>query len=179
MTKRYWILSLLISVVILSSYAVSQEPDTVAPTIVSGPGVTDISQTSATVSWGTDEPATGVVECGTDSSLTFSAYAVQAADDQEVVLMGLIPNTQYLFRVVPPIPLLRWVRDLFLPNPDEVRRFQPDYQNGADEIVLCHLNTSLDPASRGTQEGVSPGTGTNNDGSFGGLLFWERKLTLA
>jgi uncharacterized repeat protein (TIGR02543 family) len=70
------------------------------PPVISGVRVSDITETSATITWTTDEPATSQVEYDTTS-----AYGLSSALDTTLVtshsisLSGLEPNTTYHFRV--------------------------------------------------------------------------------
>ncbi len=70
------------------------------PPVISGVGASGISQTGATISWQTDEPATRQVEYGFTT-----AYGQQTVFDSSlrtshsVVLSGLTPGVTYHFRV--------------------------------------------------------------------------------
>jgi hypothetical protein len=70
-----------------------------APTI-SGVSVSDITATSARISWTTNEPAGSLVRYGTSAdSLNFSAANAAADTAHQVVLANLNPATQYFFLV--------------------------------------------------------------------------------
>lgn len=90
---------LIFSVVSFHGYTYSQDSDTLSPSIVKGPEVSDVTDTSATISWETDEPAIGKVEYGSDSTLADSVILEELKEEQEVTITGLSPATTYLFRV--------------------------------------------------------------------------------
>ncbi|MFC1998763.1 fibronectin type III domain-containing protein [Chloroflexota bacterium] len=72
--------------------------DITAPTI-SEVTVTDISGTSAVVTWTTDEPSNSIVECGTTSSYNWSAHDVVLVTNHSVTLTGLTTDTTYHYSV--------------------------------------------------------------------------------
>lgn len=74
-------------------------PDTIAPTL-SGVSVSAIGETTATISWTTNEPATSQVEYGVSAAygLLTSRDATLAAS-HSVTITGLSPNTIYHYRV--------------------------------------------------------------------------------
>ena len=73
--------------------------DTVAPTI-SGISVSNITTSTATVIWTTDEPATSQVEYGKTADYgSATSLAEQLATNHSVGLSGLEPDTAYHFRV--------------------------------------------------------------------------------
>lgn len=75
------------------------EKDTRAPSI-SAVSVTSISQTSATVSWQTDEKATSIVEFGTDTNLGQSlGDSRNLVTSHSITLSGLSEGTLYYFQV--------------------------------------------------------------------------------
>jgi hypothetical protein len=80
------------------NYQVQYALDTTPPVISSLAAVA--GQTSATVSWATDEPATSLVNYGlTPTSLTSSASVAGLRTGHEVLLTGLTAGTQYYYRV--------------------------------------------------------------------------------
>jgi len=66
--------------------------DVVAPKIISGPHISDITDTTATVTWQTDEPATSVISG--DVSRTLTGVRTEHA----VFLTGLTANTGYTIK---------------------------------------------------------------------------------
>lgn len=76
------------------------QTDLVAPSITDAPAVT-ARNTSATVIWTTDEIANSVVEYATLDAGDFAMIASSTGlvTDHSVTLLGLTPNTPYLFRV--------------------------------------------------------------------------------
>lgn len=74
--------------------------DTTAPVIYAA-HVHDITSTTASISWSTDEPTTGSLEYSTDSG--FGTYAILttagSARDHTVNLTGLTNNSVYYYRV--------------------------------------------------------------------------------
>lgn len=82
-----------------ASYAVSYGPD-IAPPTISGLSVSAVGATTATVSWTTNEPATSVVNYGTNpSALTQSASNSTLVTTRSMPLSGLTPGTTYYYRV--------------------------------------------------------------------------------
>ncbi|MBF0266301.1 MAG: fibronectin type III domain-containing protein, partial [Gammaproteobacteria bacterium] len=70
-------------------------PDTTAPKITSQPLITSITDTTATVIWKTDEPATSLVYYGEGSSINLSESITAYTRDHSVLLTQLTANTQY------------------------------------------------------------------------------------
>jgi phosphodiesterase/alkaline phosphatase D-like protein len=76
------------------------DADTIAPVILSGPTVTGITESSATVEWTTDEQSTTVLDHGTKR-----AYELGHTEDADrvtthvVTLTGLSGNRTYHFRI--------------------------------------------------------------------------------
>lgn len=74
-------------------------PDTAGP-VISSVAVSDIGETSAVISWNTDEPSTSRVAFGTTSgSLADSRADVALTRDHRIVLTGLQHGTTYYFTV--------------------------------------------------------------------------------
>jgi uncharacterized repeat protein (TIGR02543 family) len=73
--------------------------DDIAPPVISDVKVTNVTATSATIAWATNEPATGQVEYGKTSG-----YGLRTPPDEDLVsihgftLHDLEPNTTYHFR---------------------------------------------------------------------------------
>ena len=72
--------------------------DTTAPTI-SGILITNLSNTSATIIWNTDEMAGSILEYGADSDYGLLASNVTLTSSHSIHLSGLFPCTTYHFRV--------------------------------------------------------------------------------
>jgi hypothetical protein len=73
-----------------------EERDTTAPILASIASST--SQTTITVTWTTDEPATSEVEYGLTGSYEFTASSSVLVTDHSVTLTGLTAATEYHFR---------------------------------------------------------------------------------
>ena len=68
--------------------------------LISDVTVTNITLTSATVNWVTDEPADSLVKYGTESgNYTLQKYDSANVTSHSVNLVGLLPNTTYYFVV--------------------------------------------------------------------------------
>lgn len=67
--------------------------------VVSGPQVSNVTSTGATVSWTTDVPSAGAVEYGTDFAYGERAESHGPTVSHSVVIRGLSPSTNYQYRV--------------------------------------------------------------------------------
>ncbi|MBI5197013.1 MAG: fibronectin type III domain-containing protein [Nitrospirae bacterium] len=82
------------------TFTTADPPDLIPP-VISGIQVVQISDSSATVTWSTDEPASSQVEYGVSA-----AYGAKTTDDFALVsnhtvsLSGLSPNTVYHVRII-------------------------------------------------------------------------------
>ncbi len=76
-----------------------EEIDTTPPVIIDGPTVSNITSTSATVSWVTDEASSTVVEYGTTSAYGLTAQGPPDSVLHPVSLSSLSPDTTYFYRV--------------------------------------------------------------------------------
>uniref|UniRef100_A0A831UBJ9 Fibronectin type-III domain-containing protein n=1 Tax=Geobacter metallireducens TaxID=28232 RepID=A0A831UBJ9_GEOME len=74
-------------------------PDTIAPTIISGPTVSSITDTSAVIEWQTNEPTTGSVSYGLSSPPATAVAAATARTIHSVPLTGLAADTLYYVKV--------------------------------------------------------------------------------
>ena len=74
-------------------------PDTVAPVIVEGPMVINISDTGATVVWKTDEPATSGVSWNNGTVHDLVTDDTNLTINHSVRLTGLTANTAYSYTV--------------------------------------------------------------------------------
>ncbi|RLJ01815.1 MAG: hypothetical protein DRP11_03845, partial [Candidatus Aenigmatarchaeota archaeon] len=72
--------------------------DTTPPAITSGPSVSDITETSAVITWTTDELSSSVVQYGTTTAYGLSATGAEGTD-HSVELTGLSASTTYHYRV--------------------------------------------------------------------------------
>jgi hypothetical protein len=77
---------------------VLQRPDTTPPVIVSGPGVLHLSDSSVSIGWTTNEPATSFVDYGI-GGFTQQAGSSALVTQHTVTLQGLTPHEIYSFRV--------------------------------------------------------------------------------
>ena len=73
-------------------------PDTTAP-VISGVASSAVTSGSATVTWTTDEPATGAVEYGPSTSYGSPTYCSTLGTTHKVIVAGLKNSTTYHFRV--------------------------------------------------------------------------------
>ena len=80
-------------------FVTASGPD-LAPPAVSGVHVTNITNSSATITWLTDEPATSVVEFGADTYYGRNQTSRLFSFNHSVQLTGLAPGVIYHFRVL-------------------------------------------------------------------------------
>jgi hypothetical protein len=73
--------------------------DTDAPTIVRGPRITNITSSSATVEWGTDEPADTRVSWGASIDYTETIEEAEGVRFHSATLTGLEAGTEYHYAV--------------------------------------------------------------------------------
>ncbi|MGX5175227.1 fibronectin type III domain-containing protein [Aliikangiella sp. IMCC44653] len=74
--------------------------DTLAPKIIAGPLVENITQTSAFIVWTTDEAASQLVKLGLNENDLNQRFSVSGlAQNHRVPLTGLTPDTLYYFQV--------------------------------------------------------------------------------
>ena len=79
-------------------FETSSLPDLTAPVIVSGPLVTDVTDTEATIVWRTDEPASSGISL--NDGERYTVYDDESlSTDHSVRLTGLTPDVAYLFTV--------------------------------------------------------------------------------
>ena len=71
----------------------------ITPPEISGVASSDITDTTATVSWTTDEPADSVVEYGTTTGYGNTSSDATLETDHNRTLTGLSPDTTYHYRV--------------------------------------------------------------------------------
>ena len=72
----------------------------IAPPIISGVEISGITETSTTITWTTDEPATSQIEYGKSTSYSSTtSISSELVTNHSVSLSGLEPNTTYHFRV--------------------------------------------------------------------------------
>ena len=82
----------------VESFRTLSEPDTTPPEIISGPFVTNISDTEATISWITDEPAVSGVSLN-DGTQHFVYRDENLVTEHEVRVTGLNASTIYYYTV--------------------------------------------------------------------------------
>jgi len=73
--------------------------DTTLPIILSGPAVSGVTDSTATIEWQTNEPAKGGVVYGTTNSLDISVAEQTYKTDHSLPVIGLTPNTTYYIQV--------------------------------------------------------------------------------
>ncbi|MEA1993053.1 MAG: S8 family serine peptidase [Euryarchaeota archaeon] len=67
--------------------------------VISGVSVSNVTDTSATITWTTDEPATSTVNYGTTTSLGSSSTEGEYVTSHSITLQGLTSETVYYFEV--------------------------------------------------------------------------------
>lgn len=82
-----------------ASFTTPVPPDTVAPLILTHAAV-DLTQTSARISWRTNEQASAAVEYGTTDAYGLRASAAGMTTEHDVALSGLQPNRAYSYRIL-------------------------------------------------------------------------------
>lgn len=75
-------------------------PCDTTPPVISNVQAVNITDTGAVIQWNTDEPATSLVEYGTDASYGNTATAQGLVTSHNVPINGLAPGTTYHFRVI-------------------------------------------------------------------------------
>jgi hypothetical protein len=83
----------------IGSFKIASTPDTTPP-VISNVAAGSITDTSATITWDTDEPATSLVEYGTTTSYGSTSSVAGYTTSHSVPLTGLTANTTYHYRVV-------------------------------------------------------------------------------
>ena len=89
------------SLPVIHVFEIQSTPDTTAP-IISNVGAGNISDTRATITWTTDEPADSVVEYWETSTpgTVLTTATTNAVTSHSVPLSGLQPETSYGYRVI-------------------------------------------------------------------------------
>lgn len=142
----------------LAAKSVRAVPDVAVP--VSDAAISDMRDTSAVLSWISDQPATGYVRFGPSGPPLYAAYDVRGADTVDTVhyvrLTGLAPHTTYTIEIVSGAgtadgPSQFTTKDSLsnLPGLDTAygRVFQPDGQTPlAHALVYIRLTGSDDSA---------------------------------
>ncbi|MFV1871862.1 MAG: fibronectin type III domain-containing protein [Oleiphilus sp.] len=83
-----------------SEFITQSEPDTIAPFLIGRPLVEDVSTSSATISWKTDESSSSVVTFGTSiDNLNQIETASGFSTSHQITLTNLLPATTYYFAV--------------------------------------------------------------------------------
>jgi hypothetical protein len=73
--------------------------DNTPPQIITGPEVSEISDTEAIISWQTDEPSDGILEYGPDLSYEDTERDTTFKTEHTIELTGLLPKTIYNFKI--------------------------------------------------------------------------------
>ncbi|MEM2869840.1 MAG: fibronectin type III domain-containing protein [Thermoplasmata archaeon] len=81
------------------TFTTGSKPDTTPP-VITGVQVVNITDSSATIIWNTDEPSTSSVEFGTDLFYGRNVSSMMMVLNHSIHLTGLSPGTTYRFRVV-------------------------------------------------------------------------------
>jgi len=71
----------------------------ITPPVISGIGVSGITQVGATVSWNTDEPASALLEYGKTVVYGSTRTVAELKTSQSIALSGLDPDTTYYYRI--------------------------------------------------------------------------------
>ncbi|MCH7573890.1 MAG: hypothetical protein IIA59_02080 [Candidatus Marinimicrobia bacterium] len=74
-------------------------PDTLPPTILTGPIAEDIELDRATIEWETDEESDSRVEFGLDTAYSSLVVSSNLEDEHDITLTNLLPDTVYHYRV--------------------------------------------------------------------------------
>ncbi len=74
-------------------------PPDVNPPVISGIKIADISDTTATITWITDEKATGVIEYGASVAYGTTVQEDSLLTNHSLTLSGLEPEKTYFFRI--------------------------------------------------------------------------------
>jgi hypothetical protein len=82
----------------LTQRIILQHPDLAAPLITAGPTVISVSDTTASISWTTNEASNSHVDYGIGSTSQAASNSSMVTNHQ-MTLVGLTPSTTYVFRV--------------------------------------------------------------------------------
>ena len=80
------------------TFTTASAPDTTAPSFGAGPSIVSIADTSAVVSWSSNEPTTATVSFGAGNTNQQTASPTLTLN-HSVTLTGLLPGTNYTVRV--------------------------------------------------------------------------------
>jgi hypothetical protein len=78
---------------------ISVSVDNTPPMVLNGPKAQDITQSSARITWDTNEPGDCIVEYGEDSGYGLTETKTGLIIEHEIQLSGLKPDTKYHYRV--------------------------------------------------------------------------------
>lgn len=73
--------------------------DTTPPVVLTGPTVSSITHTGATVTWTTNEPSTGILSYGLSNAFGQSSSDATLAINHSITISGLTPSTLYYLKV--------------------------------------------------------------------------------
>ena len=82
-----------------ASFKTYATPDTAPPQITSAPTVESLEDTTAVITWSTNEPSNSIVEYGTSTAYGLVESKAESAGTHRVSLSGLSASTTYSFRV--------------------------------------------------------------------------------
>jgi hypothetical protein len=95
-----------ISVIALDNDGLNSSVDRISvvvdntPPSITGPDVSEITDTEATIEWATDEPSDGILEYGTDLSYGFSKIESSFVTKHSFDLTDLSPKTTYYYKII-------------------------------------------------------------------------------
>ncbi len=81
------------------TFTTAPSPNDTTPPVISNVQVTNVTETSATITWTTDEDSDSYVDFDTTLSFSQSQGSPTMTTTHSVTLVGLQPNTLYYFRV--------------------------------------------------------------------------------
>ena len=154
------------------NFTLNTTPDTTAP-VISDITMSDITDNTATISWTTDEPATGNLEYGPDTGYgySFPSPSDTTADkfSHSLTISGLSPETEYHFKIKSADNAGNEAVSIYSLNTTQVfavRTEQATYVNSPDGVkYIANVNGYL--VSLGNATSVSVyfqfGTDTNYD----------------
>ena len=93
------IITIIFFTLFLSMTVTAQTEDTLAPVLISGPEVENITSSSAVIVWETDELSIAVIEYGKGKNPTKSTDSDSLMLEHEVLLSNLDPETIYYFQL--------------------------------------------------------------------------------
>ena len=137
--------------------ALWEEGDTTPPVLTSGPSVSGITETSAVVTWTTDESSSTIVEYGATTDYGLSSTGIGSVTSHSVTLTGLSASTTYHYRVgsTDASENTVWSEDDTFTTQEEILlgpvtsnvQVSPSPTEGASEVTLTATVTASAPSS--------------------------------